>query len=41
MAPDTLHRFDDLCRGDSSPAALAMTVVTEHRRRELRLETKL
>ena len=33
-----LDRFDDLYRGDSSHAVLAMTVVTGHWTRELRLE---
>ena len=35
---EILDRFDDLYRGDSSHAVLAMTVVTEHWTRELSLE---
>ncbi len=35
---EVLDRFDDLYRGASSHAVLAMTVVTEHWTRELRLE---
>ena len=35
---EVLDRFDDLYRGDSSRAVLAMTVVTEHWTRELKLE---
>ena len=35
---EVLDRFDDLYRGDSSRAVMAMTVVTEHWTRELKLE---
>ena len=35
---EVLDRFDDLYRGESSHAVLAMSVVTEHWTRELRLE---
>ncbi len=35
---EILDRFDDLYRGDSSHAVMAMTVVTGHWTRELRLE---
>ena len=35
---EILDRFDDLYRGDSSRAVMAMTVVTEHWTRELKLE---